>query len=228
MPTRAILFDAYGTLLDVSHVAALAELNWPGSGEVLSTLWRAKQLQYTWLRSLMQNYADFWQVTGDALDYVVSQLGLTMTAEVRDDLMAAYEKLRPFPDVQPMLRAVARAGLPLAVLSNGTPTMLEMAFGAAGLRAAFTALLSVDVVRSYKTSPQAYQIAIDAFGGVPEDFVLVSSNGWDIAGAAHFGFRTFWVNRTGAPTERLGITPSKIGNTLAELAPWLSPDQAVP
>lgn len=228
MATKAVLFDAYGTLLDVRHVAALAELRWWGHGEALSTLWRDKQVQYSWLRTLMQNYADFWQITGEALDYAVARLGLTMTAEVREELMAAYERMRPFPDVQPMLKTMANMGIPLAVLSNGTPTMLDRAFGAAGLRTAFAALLSVDVVRSYKTSPQAYQIAIDAFGGVPEDFVLVSSNGWDIAGAAHFGFRTFWVNRMGAPTERLGVKPSKIGNTLAELAPWLSADQVAP
>ena len=221
MATRAVLFDAYGTLLDVHYVAELAELHWPGRGETLSTLWRDKQLQYSWLRTLMQNYADFWQITGDALDYAVSRLGLPMTVEVRDELMGAYERLRVFPDVQPMLMALASAGVPLAVLSNGTPTMLEKAFGAAGLRAAFTALLSVDTARNYKTSPQAYQIAIDSFGGAPEDFVLVSSNGWDIAGAAQFGFRTFWVNRLGAPTERLGVAPSHTGNNLVELAPWL-------
>ena len=224
MATRAVLFDAYGTLLDVRHVAALAELHWPSSGEALSILWRDKQLQYTWLRTLMHSYADFWQVTGDALDFSVSRLGLKMTVEIRDELMAAYESLSPFPDVRPMLTTLASTGIRLAVLSNGTPTMLEKAFGAAGLRAAFAALLSVDAVNSYKTSPQVYQIAIDAFGGAPEDFVLVSSNGWDIAGAARFGFRTFWVNRLGAPTERLGVTPSYIGNTLAEFPPWLAAD----
>ena len=104
--------------------------------------------------------------------------------------------------------------------------MLERAFDAAGLRAAFVALLSVNAARSYKASPKAYQTAINAFGGVPAEFVLVSSNGWDIAGAARFGFRTFWVNRLGAPTERLGVTPSYIGNTLAEFPPWLAADQA--
>ena len=219
---RAVLFDAYGTLLDVHSVARLGETIFPGSGDALSTLWRQKQLQYSWLRTLAGSYADFSQVTGDALDYAVEMLALAMTAEARARLIAAYENLAPFPDAAPALAEISRLGLPLAVLSNGTPQMLETAFRAAGLRDRFAALLSVDAVRRYKTSPEAYSLAIARFGGAPADFLLVSSNGWDVAGAAAFGFHTFWVNRLNAPVERMGVTPSAVGASLADLASWLA------
>jgi 2-haloacid dehalogenase len=221
-PLRAVLFDAYGTLLDVHSVTALAELLFPGNGAALSALWREKQLQYTWLRTMAERYADFHAVTGDALDYALERLGLSSTEEQRASLMAQYERLTPFPDAAPALAAVAAMGAPLAVLSNGTPHLLEAAFRNAGLRERFAALLSVDTVGRYKTAPEAYRMAVDAFGGSAGDFLLVSSNGWDVAGAAHFGFRTFWVNRLGAPVERMGITPSAIGASLADLPPWLA------
>jgi 2-haloacid dehalogenase len=219
---RAVLFDAYGTLLDVHSVAQLAERLFPGQGAALSTLWRDKQLQYTWLRTLAGRYAGFRAVTGDALDYAAEQLELGLNASDRERLVAEYERLAPFADAPPALAELATLGVPLAVLSNGTPAMLEAAFGAAGLRDRFAALLSVDVVGKYKTAPEAYRIAIDAFGGRANDFVLVSSNGWDVAGATHFGFRTFWVNRQNAPVERMGIAPTAIGSSLADLAPWLA------
>jgi 2-haloacid dehalogenase len=139
--------------------------------------------------------------------------------------MAAYECLAPFPDAAPMLTALADRGVPLAVLSNGTPLMLEKAFDAAGLRHRFEALLSVDAVGRYKTAPEAYQLAIDRFGGAPGDFLLVSSNGWDVAGATFFGFRTFWVNRGDAPVEQLGVAPTGIGRSLLDLIPWLDSTQ---
>jgi 2-haloacid dehalogenase len=219
---RAVLFDAYGTLLDVHSVVVLTERLFPGEGATLSALWREKQLQYTWLRTLAGDYADFRQVTADALDYAVERLGLSLDPADHAGLMREYERLMPFADVRPALDALAAGGIPLAVLSNGTPEMLEAVFIAAGLRDRFAALLSVDAARRYKTAPEAYRIALDRFGGVPGDFVLVSSNGWDVAGAAHFGFRTFWVNRLGAPVERMGVVPSAIGSSLAELTPWLT------
>jgi 2-haloacid dehalogenase len=225
LTVKAILFDAYGTLLDVHDIAVLAERHWLGSGQRLSALWRDKQLQYTWLRTLSHNYADFLKVTGEALDFATGRLGLAMTAEIRTELMAAYERLAPFPDAAPTLAALAERGVPLAVLSNGTPLMLERAFGAAGLSHRFSALLSVDSVKRYKTAPEAYQIAVDRFGGAPGDYLLVSSNGWDVAGANVFGFRTFWVNRGGLPVEQLGVVPTGIGSSLLDLAPWLDSDQ---
>jgi 2-haloacid dehalogenase len=221
-PVRAVLFDAYGTLLDVHGVTVLSDQLYPGHGSALSTLWREKQLQYTWLRTLAGRYADFWEITGDALEYATERLGLKLDPSGKARLMAAYDSLAPFPDALPALAAVAAQGLPLAVLSNGTPRMLEVAFSAAGLSDRFTALLSVDAVGQYKTAPEAYRVAIQTFGGAPGDFVLVSSNGWDVAGAALFGFRTFWVNRLTAPVERMGVVPSAIGDSLAEVAPWLA------
>ena len=218
---RAILFDAYGTLLDVHSVAARAEQLFPGQGHALSALWRDRQLQYSWLRTLSGQYADFWQVTGDGLDYAVARLGLTLTSSDRALLLGEYLRLAAFADAAPMLQAVSELGIRLAVLSNGAPHMLEETFGAAGLRHHFARLLSVDEARRYKTAPAAYQLAVDAFGGAPEDFVLVSSNGWDVAGGGHFGFRTFWVNRLDAPVEALGIQPTAIGRSLADLVPWL-------
>ncbi|HVY19275.1 MAG TPA: haloacid dehalogenase type II [Bauldia sp.] len=221
-PLRAVLFDAYGTLLDVHGVARLGETIFPGSGDALSVLWREKQLQYSWLRTMAGKYADFRQVTGDALDYAAEKLGLALTRQAREQLVGAYERLTPFPDAPPALAAVARLGVPLAVLSNGTSSMLEAAFRSTNLRDHFAALLSVEAAGHYKTSPEAYRIAMARFGGQPRDFVLVSSNGWDVAGAAHFGFRTFWVNRLGAPVERMGAAPSAVGTSLADLAPWLA------
>jgi 2-haloacid dehalogenase len=221
-PLRAVLFDAYGTLLDVHSVTVRGDALFPGTGAALSALWREKQLQYSWLRTMSGRYADFWQVTGDALDYAAERLGLSLTPEARSALMAEYERLAPFADAASALTEVARLGVPLAVLSNGTPHMLEAAFGAASLRDRFAALISIDPAQRYKTAPEAYKLAVDLFGGTPAEFVLVSSNGWDIAGGGHFGFGTFWVNRQAAPVERMGVAPSAIGTGLADLARWLA------
>jgi len=221
MPFAAILFDAYGTLLDVGSVRAAAERAFPGHGAALSALWREKQLQYSWLRTLAGRYADFWQVTGEALDFAVAALDLGLDEATRGMLMAQYERLTPFADTAPMLEAIGWRGLPLAVLSNGTPRMLEAAFDHAGVRQHFVALLSVDAAQQYKVAPSAYRLAVDHFGARADELLLVSSNGWDVAGAAAFGLQTFWVNRQGAPVERLGVEPTGIGRTLADLPRWL-------
>ena len=222
MPFAAILFDAYGTLLDVGSVRAAAERAFPGHGAALSALWREKQLQYSWLRTLAGRYADFWQVTGEALDFAVAALDLGLDEATRGMLMAEYERLTPFADTAPMLEAIGSRGLPLAVLSNGTPHMLEAAFTHAGLRQHFVALLSVDAAQQYKVAPAAYQLAVDHFGARAGELLLVSSNGWDVAGAAAFGLQTFWVNRQGAPVERLGVEPTGTGRSLVELPGWLN------
>jgi len=221
MPFAAILFDAYGTLLDVGSVRAAAERAFPGNGAALSALWRDKQLLYSWLRTLAGRYADFWHVTGDALDYAVAALGLEVDDTTRTELLAEYERLTPFPDAAPMLEALASRDVPLAVLSNGTPRMLDAAFGNTGLRHHFAALLSADAAQQYKVAPAAYQLAVDHFGASADELLLVSSNGWDVAGAAAFGLQTFWVNRQDAPVERLGAEPTGIGRALADLPRWL-------
>lgn len=222
MKPSAILFDAYGTLLDVMSVAEAAEYLVPGKGAALSALWREKQLQYTWLRSLADHYADFRQVTEEALDYSAAALDVQLSDAQRAGLVDQYERLAQFADVAPALDALRASGVPLAVLSNGTSPMLEAVFSHAGLRDRFEALLSVDSVKRYKPSPDAYGIAVDHFGAAPSELLLVSSNGWDIAGAAMFGFGTFWINRGALPVERLGVTPTGMGRTLADLLPWLT------
>jgi 2-haloacid dehalogenase len=135
--------------------------------------------------------------------------------------MAAWERLAPFPDAPPALATLVSRGMPLAVLSNGTPAMLAAAIGHAGLGDRFAALLSVDAVAQYKTAPAAYQLAVEHFGAAPGELLLVSSNGWDAAGATAFGLQTFWVNRSGAPVERVGVTPTASGTSLLDLPVWL-------
>jgi 2-haloacid dehalogenase len=201
---RALVFDAYGTLFDVHSIVEAARAITPDP-HTLSRLWRQKQLEYTWLRSLMERYEDFWVVTGQALRYAVRRLGITATEAQVDALMDAYLTLSPFPEVRPALRTLG--GLPLAILSNGSPRMLEAAVRSSGLDGIFTEVLSVDAVGIYKPSPRVYALAPHALGLTPDEIVFVSSNGWDVAGAAAFGFRTCWCNRANAPAEELETAP---------------------
>jgi 2-haloacid dehalogenase len=173
--------------------------------QALSLLWRQKQLEYTWLRSLMERYEDFWMVTGQALRYAMRRLGITATEAQVEALMDAYLTLLPFPEVPSALRALA--GTPLAILSNGSPRMLEGAVRSSGLDGVFAHVLSVDAVAVYKPSPRVYELAPLALGMEPGEILFVSSNGWDVAGAGAFGFRTCWCNRANAPAEELDATP---------------------
>jgi 2-haloacid dehalogenase len=201
---RAFVFDAYGTLFDVhSVVEAAREIT--SDPQTLSNLWRQKQLEYTWLRSLMGRYEDFWAVTGQALRFALRRLGITAAEAQVEALMSAYLTLAPFPEVPATLRALA--GTPLAILSNGSPFMLERVVRGSGLSGAFGHVLSVDEVKIYKPSPRVYELAPRALGVAPGEIVFVSSNAWDVAGAAAFGFTTCWCNRTNAPAEELQVTP---------------------
>jgi 2-haloacid dehalogenase len=201
---RAFVFDAYGTLFDVHSVTEAARAL-TSDPQALSTLWRQKQLEYTWLRSLMGRYEDFWVVTGQALRFALRRLGLAAGEAQVEALMSAYLTLAPFPEVAAALRALR--GTPLAILSNGSPLMLEAAVRSSGLEGTFAHVLSVDAVQIYKPSPRVYELAPRALGVAPGEIVFVSSNGWDVAGAAAFGFRTCWCNRTNAPAEELDVTP---------------------
>lgn len=201
---RAFVFDAYGTLFDVHSIVDAARAVTPDP-QALSLLWRQKQLEYTWLRSLMERYEDFWVVTGQALRYALRRLGITATEAQVETLMDAYLRLLPFAEVPAALRGLA--GTPLAILSNGSPRMLEAAVRSSGLEGVFAHVLSVDAVGVYKPSPRVYQLAPQALEMEPGEIVFVSSNGWDVAGAAAFGFRTCWCNRTNAPAEELEVTP---------------------
>ena len=218
MPLKAIAFDAYGTLFDVYSVGALAEQQFPGKGAQLATIWRDKQIEYTRLRTLCNKYADFWQVTGDALLYACEALGLPLADTHRSRLMGAYAELSAFPENAGQLTRLKDAGIPLSILSNGTPWMLDKAIKASGLAGFFDHVLSVDSVRKFKTAPEAYQLVPDAVNCPAQDILFVSSNCWDICGATWFGFRTIWLNRHGQPLDRLGVTPYRIGTSLADVA----------
>ncbi|WP_210250016.1 haloacid dehalogenase type II [Labrys sp. KNU-23] len=218
VPFSAVLFDAYGTLLDLGFITEKAEEAFPGHGTQLSTLWRDKQLNYTWLRTISENYADFAMVTADALDYSIERLGLAASRQKRDELLAAYWSLPSFPEARAALVHLGQKGVRLGILSNGTPAMLEAALRSSGLDGLFDDVLSVDAAGCYKTARAAYQLGTTRLTLPPERILFVSSNGWDICGATWFGYRTYWVNRARQPTERLGVSAYATGESLKELA----------
>jgi 2-haloacid dehalogenase len=217
MSFQAIIFDAYGTLFDVYSISALAERLYPGKGPLLSELWRDKQIEYTRLRTLSNIYKPFWEVTQDALVFSCRKLGLELSLDAQTQLMAQYAKLQAFPENQSVLQALKADGLKLAILSNGNPDMLDSVVRAAGMANLFTQVMSVDSVKKFKTSPDAYQLGPDMLGVAAKDTLFVSSNAWDICGAAWFGYRTFWVNRANAVMEELGVTPNGEGRSLDDL-----------
>lgn len=212
---KAVVFDAYGTLFDVHSVAAACEHHFPGQGAALSRLWRTKQLEYTWLRSLMERYADFERVTFDALAHACAMLDLSLDGDARADLLAAYRHLTPYPEVSATLDALA--GRRRAILSNGSPGMLDAVVGNAGLADRLEAVISVDALRVYKPHPNVYALATERLGVRADAIAFVSSNFWDIAGATSFGFRTFWINRSGQKPDELGFRPRATLTRLDEL-----------
>lgn len=218
-PSRAFVFDLYGTLLDVRSVAEACRSAMPAGPSSdpgpLVDLWRAKQLEYSWLRALMGRYVDFWAVTGDALDYAAARLGLRLDGGARDRLLDAYRRLSPFPEAADVLDRLAPR--PRAILSNGSPDMLRASLAGSGLEGRLDPVLSVDAVGTYKPSPAVYRIACDALGLPAEAITFVSANAWDAAGAAAFGLRTVWVNRSGLPFDRLGVSPDVEARDLTAL-----------
>jgi 2-haloacid dehalogenase len=201
---RAFIFDAYGTLFDV-HSVVEAGRALTSDPQALSKLWRQKQLEYTWLRSLMDRYVDFWTVTQSSLSFALRRLGLQPGPAQAETLLDAYLALAPFPEVKAALAALAPA--PLGILSNGSPMMLDAAVRSAGLAGAFQHVLSVDAVGVYKPSPRVYEMGTRAFGLSAREILFVSSNAWDVTGAAAFGYRTCWCNRLGMPMDELDLTP---------------------
>lgn len=199
---KACVFDAYGTLFDVhSAVGRLRGEIGPKADE-LSRLWRSKQLEYTWLRALMGKHENFWQVTGDALDYALASTGVG-TPPIRQKLMEAYLTLDAYDEVPAMLTRLKAAGMKLAILSNGEPDMLDAAVKGAGIDGVLDHVLSVEAVGIYKPHPSVYQLAIDRLGVSAAAVSFQSSNAWDVNGASSFGLRPVWINRFGAPAERL-------------------------
>ena len=217
---KACVFDAYGTLFDVHAPAAALAAELGENGPAISAQWRAKQLEYTWLRSLMGRYADFSRVTADALDYVLEANGLS-GSPLRDKLLALYTSLAAYPDAAACLTALKAAGARTGILSNGSPSMLGAAVASANLGASLNYILSVDTVRIYKPSPEVYRLACNAFGADPDEIAFVSANGWDCAGASAFGFRVIHVNRFHQADERLGAGAEMHAGNLLEAAEHL-------
>lgn len=228
MAIQAIAFDAYGTLFDVYSIGMLAEKLYPGKGAALSALWRDKQIEYTKLRTLCSMYKPFWEVTQEALIFSCHKLGLDLGVAAHNALMGQYAKLPAFPENMEVLRQLKALGLKTAILSNGNPQMLEATVKAAGMEGLFNHVLSVDTVKKFKTAPEAYQLAPDVFGLSAKDILFVSSNSWDICGAAWFGYTTFWVNRSAAPFEELGVTPDGSGADMTALLPFVRAGLTVP
>ena len=205
-PIEACVFDAYGTLFDVAAAAARCRDDLHGKADALAEVWRLKQLQYTWLRSLMRRYVDFTQVTGDALDYALAAVGID-DPPLRERLMALYMELDAYPEVPEMLRRLQAGGLKTGILTNGSPLMIDAAVASAGIGDRLDAVLTVDPLGIYKPDPSVYQLVPDHFGIPVERVAFMSSNAWDAAAAAEFGMNVVWINRFGQPPERIPGTP---------------------
>ena len=210
------VFDAYGTLFDVHSAVARHRDAVGPEADRLSEIWRAKQLEYSWVRSLMGAYRPFWTLTEEALDFALARVP-AVDRTVKPALLDAYQHLGAYPEALSVLQALKARGARTAVLSNGSPQMLDSAVTSAGLKGVLDACLSVDVLKTYKTAPQVYRMALDHFGAEADEVSFQSSNRWDIAGAAAFGFRTVWINRSGAPDEYPDLAPDRILSDLSGL-----------
>ncbi|SDB55232.1 haloacid dehalogenase type II [Belnapia rosea] len=197
---RAAVFDAYGTLLDIHAATSRHAARLGGKAAPISTLWRAKQLEWSWILSATGTYESFWSLTGKALDHALAAHAVSDPA-LRADLLAAYGALDAYPDAAPMLTALRGRGLGTAILSNGSPEMLAAAVAAGRLGPLLDDVISVHPLRCFKPDPRVYALATARFGCEPGEIAFVSSNAWDAYGAMRFGFRVFWVNRGGAPVE---------------------------
>lgn len=221
MTITTCVFDAYGTLFDVNAAAQaaagepahaqLAEV-WPA----IARDWRAKQLEYSWLRAVADQHCDFWQVTQDGLDWALEASGISGEA-TRKRLLDLYWELRAYPEAPQVLHELRAAGMKTAILSNGSPDMLNAAVQSAGIAPLLDAVLSVEDVGVFKPSARVYDMVGNAFGCAAQEVLFVSSNGWDAAGAAGYGFQTAWVNRAGAPVDRLYATPHHVVSDLTAI-----------
>jgi 2-haloacid dehalogenase len=221
LAVRACVFDAYGTVFDFASAAARCVDVLGDKAAAVTALWRDKQLQYTWLRSLQGRHADFWQVTGDALDYTLETLRIA-DPQVRDRLMGLYRRLDCFPEVPQVLERLKQAGFVTAILSNGSPTMLRDAVAGAKLEALLDHVLSVESVGIFKPDGRVYQLAVDRLGVPASAIAFQSSNAWDAYAASAFGMRVVWCNRYGQRRERLPGAPDREITTLAELPALLA------
>ncbi len=221
MVITTCIFDAYGTLFDVTAAARIAAKE-PGREEFatkwpqIAADWRAKQLQYTWLRAAADTHLDFWRVTQDGLDYALEAANMA-DPELRERLLGLYWELSAFAEVPDMLKALKAMGLKTGILSNGTPRMLSGAVESAGIGALLDAVLSVEKLGVFKPHPSVYRMVDGHFCVDPKQVLFVSSNGWDASYAAHHGFETVWVNRAGEPMDRLPSTPQHVMQDLTEI-----------
>ncbi|HQT43125.1 MAG TPA: haloacid dehalogenase type II [Halothiobacillus sp.] len=219
---KAFIFDAYGTLFDFgSAVARCADIPDNKRNELI-TIWRDKQLQYTWLRSLQKNYVNFEQVTADALDFALEATGLTDTAR-RQNLLDLYQTLSAYPEIPGTLAALKTKNITTAILSNGTPAMLKAAIDHSGIGLLIDHVLSVENVGIFKPAPEVYQLAVDTIGVRRDQICFISSNGWDAYSAAAFGFQVIWCNRSGQPAERLPGSPTIIMKNLSDILALTEP-----
>lgn len=217
---EALVFDAYGTLYDVASVTELAEKNFPGHGSRISEVWRQKQLEYTWLLSLMGKYQDFWQVTSMGLRFAVASVGADLEEDAHRELMENYLQLSAYGEVAGALQAM-EAQIPLGILSNGSPEMLMKVTQHNRLSPYFKAVISVHALGIFKPAPQVYELAVTELGIPKEKIGFVSSNAWDAAGAKAFGFQVFWINRFKRAQETLPFAPDHEIFTLDDLLPFV-------
>lgn len=216
MAVSVYVFDAYGTLFDVhAAVRKHADVIGPDAAQ-LSQLWRLKQLEYSWVRSLMGKYSDFWTLTEQALDHALAKFPAVDRSH-RDSLLAAYRRLDAYPEVPVVLKSLKDEGARLAILSNGSPEMLDTAVASAGIADLLDAVMSVHELEVYKTDERVYDMVTTLFRVFPETVSFQSSNRWDIAGATLFGFRTVWINRAGEPDEYLDLPPAAVLSSLEGL-----------
>ncbi|SEP71837.1 haloacid dehalogenase type II [Thalassovita taeanensis] len=228
MTITTCIFDAYGTLFDVAAAARQAASE-PGQTKLaaswpkLAEHWRLKQLQYSWLRAITGDHTGFWQVTQDGLDWALEANGLDGDAALRDRLLALYWELSAYAEVPAMLTALKSAGMNTAILSNGSPEMLDGAVQSAGIGDLLDDVLSVESVGIFKPAPQVYELVTKRFGCTRDQVLFVSSNGWDAGAAAGYGFTTAWVNRAGDPVDRLPARPQHMLSDLTEIPKLVRP-----
>lgn len=217
---KAILFDAL-PIFDPTIVGGVAERLYPEKARVLMQAWRARQFEYQWLRVLGDRYVDFLQATQDALAFTARQTGVALSSEARKELMSAYVNLQVWPDTHDVLPRIRNMGVSLGILSNMTARALESGLTRAHLRTLFSHVLSTDRIRSYKPARKAYQLGVDALGLERDEVLFVGFAGWDVAGAAWFGYPTYWLNRLDAVPEELGVFPLGVGSDLRSLLSFL-------
>ena len=226
-PVKAIIFDAYGTLFDVFSVTTLADELFPGKGAELATLWRQKQVEYSWIRAMSGRYKAFWEITRDALRFSCARLALALTAESETLLMDQYGKLSAFSENEAVLMRLKQQGIKLGILTNGNREMIDLSMRSAGFETLFDLVLTSDQVQCFKTLPQMYALAPKALGFSPEQMGFVSSNAWDAIASRWYGYRSFWVNRAGLPREQLEVEQLGEGRSLIDASQYFLEAQNV-